>query len=272
MSFTTLAYAKLNLSFNQELFVKEYDQHIYPRSFPIVNGISSVNRTIKLNKKFKMIDPEIYEQVNTFNIDDKGNRTFNDKGRKSWEMCQLMEMETVGETNPTFLKFADIGGVGLRNAAFDRSFKIKKVFENLEIVKWIYSNLPFEKIISIHCVAIDPGGFSTFHRDDKSLADNKSSIGINNFYRNNFIIININVSNGGVPLYWCLDDFKECRTEDHLVYLTNDYFLHGVPEVTSRRRQIRVSGIPKPEMQDLFVKDSIIDIGSNYQYHPGYPG
>ena len=60
-----------------------------------------------------------------------------------------------------------------------------------------------------------------------------------------------------------MDDFDKCHTADHQVYLTNDYFLHGVPEVTSRRRQIRVSGIPKSEMWDLFVNDSIIDIGSN---------
>lgn len=272
MNFNTLAYAKLDLNFDRDIFIKEYDEHIYPKSFPIVNGIKAVNWTVELNKRFGMIDPIIYQEINTFNIDEQGNRTLNNRGRKSWEMYQLMEMDTEGETNPVLLKFAKIGGVGLRNAAFNRKFKLKQGFENLEIVKWIHSNLPFEKIISIHCVAIDPDGFSPFHRDDKSLADDKSSIGENNFYKNNFVIININVSNGGVPLYWCLDDFKECRKADESVYLTNDYFLHGVPQVTSRRRQIRVSGIPKPEMWNLLNENSIVDIGNNYQYHPKYPG
>jgi len=274
MNFSTLAYAKLNLSFDREMFIKEYDEHIYPKSSPISAGVESINRTIKLNQTWGMIDPGIYEQINTNTVNDKGEYTPINRGRKSWVMQQLLELDTLGITNPILLKFAAIGGVGLRNAAHQHNFKVKENCKDLQIVNWIYKNLPFEKIVSIHCVAIDPDGFAPIHRDDKSLFDNKSSIGTNLFYKNNFVIININISNGGVPLYWGLDipNTNTCYKVDDDIYLTNDYFLHGVPQVTSRRRQIRVSGIPKKEMYDLLDKTSIADVGSDYIFNPMYPG
>jgi hypothetical protein len=274
MNFSTLAHAKLNLSFDQELFIKEYDERIYPKSFPISAGVESINRTIKLNQTWNMVDPNIYEQINTNRVDEKGVYTPIDRGRKSWVMRQLLELDTTAITNPVLLKFASIGGVGLRNAAYQHNFKVKEDCKDLQIVDWIYKNLPFEKIVSIHCVAIDPDGFAPIHRDDKSLFDNKSSVGTNLFYKNNFVIININISSGGVPLCWGLDmpNADNCYKADDAVYLTNDYFLHGVPQVTSRRRQIRVSGIPKPEMYELFDKQSIVDVGNDYIFNPLYPG
>jgi hypothetical protein len=189
-------------------------------------------------------------------------------------MYQLLELDTAGVTDPVLLKFAKIGGVGLRNAAFNNKFEVKEQCKDLKIVDWIHKNLPFEKIVSIHCVAIDPDGFAPIHRDDKSLFNNRSSIGENLFYKNNFVIININVSSGGVPLCWSLDmpNVDNCYKTNDDIYLTNDYFLHGVPQVTSRRRQIRVSGIPKPELYKILDKQSIIDIGPDYIYNPMYPG
>lgn len=274
MNFSTLAYAKLNLSFDRELFIKEYDERIYPKSFPISAGVKSIDHTIRLNQTWDMVDPTIYEQINTNSVDEKGVYTPIDRGRKSWVMRQLLEMDKTGITDPVLLKFASIGGVGLRNAAYQNNFRIKEDCKDMEIVNWITKTLPFEKIVSIHCVALDPDSFAPIHRDDKSLFDNTSSIKTNLFYKNNFVIININISSGGVPLYWGLDmpNADNCYKADEDVYLTNDYFLHGVPQVTSRRRQIRVSGIPKIEMYELFDKTSIIDVGTDYLFNPMYPG
>ena len=69
-----------------------------------------------------------------------------------------------------------------------------------------------------------------------------------------------------------MPDTDTCYKTDDEIYLTNDYFLHGVPQVTSRRRQIRVSGIPKIEMHKLLDKTSIVDVGSDYIFNPKYPG
>lgn len=274
MTFSTIAYAKLNLSFDKELFIREYDEQIYPKSFQISAGVQSINHTINLNKEWGMVDPNIYEHINTNQVNSKGEYTVIDRGRKSWMMRQLMEMDKTGITDPVLLKFANIGGVGLRNAAYRNNFTVKEDCKNMQIVDWIFKSLPFEKIVSIHCVALDPDSFAPIHRDDKSLFDDKSSIGSNLFYKNNFVIVNINISNGGVPLYWSLDmpNTNDYFKSDDDVYLTNDYFLHGVPQVTSRRRQIRVSGIPKPEMKELLDSSNVIDTGSNYQYNPRYPG
>jgi hypothetical protein len=78
----------------------------------------------------------------------------------------------------------------------------------------------------------------------------------------------LNLSDGGSPLYWSLDgpDAVNCFKANDPLYLSSDYFMHGVGIVNSRRRQVRVAGIPRPELWDLFDKDSIIDLGENYQY------
>jgi len=275
MDFSTLAYAKLNLEFDRELFAKEYDLHILPHSQPIANGQASIDGTVDLNKSWRMINPAIYNLCDTY-TQPKDSRTLKyiKRDYPAWQMFQLMELDTTGITDPYLLGFASFGGAGLRNESLDKTFHLKDGYEQLEITKWIFKNLPFKKINSIHCVSIETDGFSTIHRDMKRLYNNNSSAGINKVYRNGFVIINLNISSGGVPLYWSLDgdDAVKYHCTDETVYLCNDYFFHGVPVCTSRRRQIRVTGIPEKEMYDLFDKSSIVDIGQDYHYDWSYPG
>jgi hypothetical protein len=275
MDFSTLAYAKLNLEFDRELFVNEYDLHIFPHSRPIANGQASIDGTIKLNKIWGMIDPNIYNLCDTY-TQSKDFRTLKyiKRNYPAWQMFQLMQLDTKGISDPYLLHNASFGGAGLRNESLDKTFYIKAGFEQLEITKWIFKNLPFKKINSIHCVSIEPTGFSTIHRDAKRLYDNDSSAGINKVYKNGFVIINLNISSGGAPLYWALDgkDVVNYKTTDEQVYLCNDYFFHGVPVCSFRRRQIRVTGIPKDSLWDLIDKKTVVDIGQDYQYDPSYPG
>ena len=275
MDFSTLAYAKLNLEFDQELFANEYDLHILPHSKPIANGQASIDGTVELNKIWEMIDPNIYNLCDTY-TQPKDSRTLRyiKRNYPAWQMFQLMQLDTTGITDPYLLHNASFGGAGLRNESLDKTFYIKAGFEQLEITKWIFKNLPFKKINSIHCVSIEPTGFSTIHRDTKRLYDNDSSAGINKVYKNGFVIINLNISSGGAPLYWGLDgkDVVNYKTTDEQVYLCNDYFFHGVPVCSSRRRQIRVTGIPKDSLWDLIDQKTVVDIGQDYQYDPSYPG
>lgn len=275
MDFSTLAYAKLNLEFDQELFANEYDLHILPHSKPIANGQASIDGTVELNKIWGMIDPNIYNLCDTY-TQPKDSRTLRyiKRNYPAWQMFQLMQLDTKGISDPYLLQNASFGGAGLRNESLDKTFHLKDGFDQLEITKWIFKNLPFKKINSIHCVSIEPTGFSTIHRDMKRLYNNDTSAGVNKVYRNGFVIINLNISNGGVPLYWSLDgtDAVDYQTTDEQVYLCNDYFFHGVPVCSSRRRQIRVTGIPKDSLWNLIDQKTVVDIGQDYQYDPSYPG
>ena len=48
--------------------------------------------------------------------------------------------------------------------------------------------------------------------------------------------------------------------------MTSDYFLHGVPVTTSRRRQIRVTGIPTDALANLIDSENIVTIADDYMY------
>jgi hypothetical protein len=184
-----------------------------------------------------------------------------------------METNLTGAKNQEFLeKFAKVGGPSFRNETLDFDFTIKKPFENMQMWKWIQDHLPFKKINSIHCVSLEPGGFSIIHRDMKGLYNAWSSAGESKLFSEGFVVIALNISSGGAPLYWSLDG-KDALTPykaDDDIYISNDYFMHGVPIVTSRRRQVRVAGIPTPELWNLINKNSVIDIGPDYKFDPSY--
>ena len=274
MSFETLAYAKLNLDFDRNLFCKEYDEKILPFGFSTGNSQTSLEMTKNLNKAWGMVPEKEYDEIDTF--DQPGDATtykFNKKTRPSWIMNQLMYIDSSNITDPLILKYSRSAlGPSIRNEGLDPKYiwKIKPQYENLEIVKWINENLPLQKINGIHCVSIESGGFASIHRDSKGFYNKNSSAGCNRVYKSGYVVININISDGGVPLYWAYDgkDAKNYYLSNDPVYLTNDYFLHGVPIVTSRRRQIRVTGIPKDEMWNLIDKNTLMRVPDEYKYAP----
>jgi hypothetical protein len=272
--FSKLAYAKLNLQYDKELFVREYDEVIYPHGYPITNNLNAVGAGGALNKVWGMVPPEEYNKGDIYMQEGSASyMKYIKRERPGWKMVQLMETDLANTENKEFLeKFSKVGGPSFRNETLDLDFTIKKPFENMQMWKWIQDNLPFQKINSIHCVSLEPGGFSIIHRDMKGLYSSMSSAGESRLFKQGFVVIALNISNGGAPLYWSLDgkDALNCYKADDDIYLSNDYFMHGVPIVTSRRRQVRVAGIPKPEMWELFDKQSIIDIGDNYQFDATY--
>ena len=269
MDFKLLAHAKLNIPYPKEVFLEEYDAYILPNAFSICNSLSSIEDTIELNKKWNMIPPEEYIRGDYF--EQPGNTTtyrFIKRDRPQWKMLQLLELDTTNIDDALLKHMASFGGPSLRNETLHNkyTFNIKPQYKHLAIWNWIKDCLPFEKINSVHCVSIEEGGMSTIHRDQKGLYDNHSSITQNKVYQQGYVVVCINLSDGGVPLYWSLDGEHEVIKSNDDIYLTNDYFLHGVPICTSRRRQIRVTGIPKAELWELIEKTTIVSIDADYVY------
>lgn len=276
MYFKNFAYAKLNLSLAdvRSQFIDEFDQRIAPLGITICNRCIGNNLTRDLNKKWNMVDDNDYNNIDCWQ--QPGNiNTYKTifKEIRAWKMTSLLALDAKGVTDPLLLHLGRYAGPSLRNEAFDLNFFVKDEFKDLAIVKWINDNLPFEKIIWMHCVYLDPGSFSTIHRDQKGLRDSDSSAGINKVFSKGFITLNINITSGEVPLYWSLDGKAAAdviKTDDD-VYITNDYFLHGVPRVKTRRRQIRISGIPKPEMIDLLDKNNMVVVPDDYEWDQQFP-
>jgi hypothetical protein len=269
--FVSLAYAKLNLSFPTQEFIKEYDEKLLPHAVTIANGNSA--RTRELNKIWGMVPENIYDTSDYFEKSgDVNTMKYVTRERRAWRMLQLMKLDTSNITDPMLKSVAEFGGVALRNATLDPKYKfsLKPGCDKLKIVQWIYSQLPVEDIRYIHCVSLEPGEFATIHRDQLALDDSASSAGLNGVAKQGFITICINITSGGSPLWYALDgkEILNPLKADDPVSISNDYFVHGVGVCTQRRRQIRVTARPKPELYDLIDQHSIVDVGADYKYDP----
>jgi hypothetical protein len=271
MDFSTIAYAKLEIEFDRDIFIKEYDDEILPRAGIALNNKVGLIKTYNLNKIWKMI-PE-FEYLTTDYFEQEGDiKTAKkiDNGRPMWKMFQLMRLDTTNIDDPLLKEWAGRGTSGFRNETLDERYKfyLKREFKNLEIIKWITNNLPFKKINSIHCVSLEPNSFASIHRDSRSFKSKDFTP--NKVFQSGYITVNLNITNGGVPLYWALDGkgLSNSYKSDDLVYITNDYFYHGVPICTSRRRQIRITGIPDDRFSELVNKESVIDLGPDYEFFP----
>ena len=274
--FKNFAYAKLNLDFDHRLFALEYDKLIYPKGVPINNSERSWMRTRELNKTWGMVDPETYDKCS---IELSEYNKIDPRELPQWRMIQLMYLETNDLDTDIIKKETARGGTFARNMTLNRDWKIKPEYEKLKIVKFI-KNLPFKKMSSVHCVSLEPGSFASIHRDARWFpeAGKPNTVASNGVTEQGFVIITLNISDGGGPLYWSFDG-KYVNQPLHAndpVYITSDYFLHGVPVCTSRRRQIRITGIPTDDLANLIVEDSKILIPSDMEYATNietwYPG
>jgi hypothetical protein len=271
--FSNFAYAKLNIEFDHAAFAKEYDQYILPTSIPISTGWHTWTNTRELNKSWNMVPPDMYDQCA---VETEFGKV-DPRQIPQWQMKQLMQLVTVDNDSDFVKAHAGAGGTFMRNLHLDRTWEIKPEFEHLKIVDFARS-LPFTKMVSIHCVSLAPGTFASIHRDVRHNPDVGVPLTRNNgLYQQGFVVITLNISDGGVPLYWSLDgvDGYKLLTVNDPAYMISDYFLHGVPLCSSRRRQVRVTGIPSPELMDLVDHDLKIELPEDYKFddqNTWYPG
>jgi hypothetical protein len=272
--YVNIAYARLNLDFDHRLFALEFDKLISPHSKSINNNKQSWERTRKLNQTWGMVDPETYDKC-TVEVDYKQIEM---RGIPQWKMTQLMYLETNDSDSEMLKREAAFGGTYARNLTLHRDWKIKPQFEKLKLVKFI-KTLPFKSMNSIHCVSLKPGSFASIHRDSRWFegSDVPNVAGKNGVFKQGFVIITLNISDGGVPLYWALDDkyVNDAYHANDPVYMCSDYFLHGVPVCTGQRRQIRITGIPTDDLANLIDQDSKIMVPPDMEYAVGdqwYPG
>jgi hypothetical protein len=281
--FKNYAYAKLNLDFDRDLFVDEYDRYILPTSWLISTRQQTLDGTRNLNQAWGMVDPILYDNLNVeIEIGQSGQYTTEVRGINGFAMNQLLELVTVESDSDYVKNYAGRGGSCMRNHHLNRMYKIKSQFKYLKIVEFILKKLPFKRIVSMHCVSLEPGSFSNIHRDARYSPDAglpaTENLGLNNgLFQQGHVIIALNISDGGVPLWWALDgvDNKKVSTVNDPVYIHSDYFLHGVPICTSRRRQIRITGVPTAKLTDLIDHSRKVMLPDDYKFDSEenwYPG
>lgn len=264
-------YAKLNIDFDRELFCKEYDEFILPKSTSLYYPAQNcVDNTKELNKFWGMVDPELYDSASVSNFSGDKMPT----GRAKWKLLQLLELDPKHfEQYPELLALPDYGGIAVRSMTRDKPWTIKPEFADLNLVKFVYEKLPLERIVSFHTVSNEPGDFTVIHRDARHVVSNEPSrLANNGLYKDGYVLITLNLSDGGQPLWWCLDNDRTPIKSNEKCYLTNDYFLHGVGVMTSRRRQVRITGWPTKELRELIDESTRMTIPSDFNFNINYWG
>lgn len=273
MNYSNVAYAKLNLDFDHRLFALEYDKLILPHGKPINNSKMSWELTRKLNQSWGMVEPEIYDKCSV----EVGYNQHELRELPQWKMVQLMSLETNDSDSDVIKHEINYGGTFARNMTLHRDWKIKPMFENLKIIKFIKS-LPIKKLCSIHCVSLEPGCFASIHRDARwfDTVGMENTVAKNGVCQQGFTVITLNITDGGGPLYWAIDSYYEdVKFANDPVYMCSDYFVHGVPVCTSRRRQVRITAMPDVGFEDLIDQQTKVLVPQDIVWAgPGtwYPG
>lgn len=262
INFHSLVVAELiNLDYDQQAFIDEYDNRILPVSSNVRNGQDVLFGTIQANADWNMVDPNKYINAD---VRSKTGAPI-DNGYPSWKGASLVYLDSAEKE---LSENSKNGSVSIRNYVLDRhgEFKFFPEYEDLLITRYIKS-LPLETIIGVRCVSLRADTFAVIHRDNSNfLPSSQRSLEVqkmvdNYLWKQGFVQITINISDGGVPMYYSnapgLE--KEYNTVNYPVYLFNDFFYHGVPLTTSRRRQIRVTGRPTPELAKHINQTSIIN-------------
>jgi len=247
IDFHSLVAAELSgLEYDQVAFAEEYDNRILPVSSNVRNGEDVLLHTIEANIKWNMVDPNKYVKA------DVRSRTGEpiDNGYPSWKGASLVYLDS---EDAELAENSKNGSVSIRNYVLDKhgEFKFFPQYEDLMITKYIKS-LPLDTIIGVRCVSLREDTFAIIHRDNSNfLPSSQRSLKVqrmvdNFLWKQGFVQITINISDGGVPMYYSSssDLTNEYNTVNYPVYLFNDFFYHGVPITTSRRRQIRITGRP----------------------------
>ena len=273
-SYATVAYARLKTDFDHEQFTYEFDRHILTRSQPQYNEARERDITADINQAWNMVHNDLYLRCDGSthtSWQTKQSDSVQINGQPTWRQFALTEIDPADIRDPVLASANQRGAVAARNGGRHLNWRWKAVIEkkNLRIVDFIQNHLGLEKILFVAGVSLEPGRFATIHRDSMTLtAAANESVLQNRLFREGLVVININITNGGVPLYWSLDgpEVTKPKFVDDAVYMTSDYFLHGVPVVQSRRRQLRVTGVPGKNFDTLVDYNNCVLIPYDYVY------
>jgi hypothetical protein len=273
--YANIAYAPMTVEYDRNRFVYEYDRYILPRSRLIYNSTRGRDATAELNRQWGMIPLDIYaQQDGTLHpswADCPTDRTsLQSLGNPSWLQAIMTEMIVTDADEPVLKEAGSKGRLAARNFAPEREWQLKSEFAklNLQLIDFIYNKLCLSRIVWVSCVSLEPGRCAIIHRDSMRLYSHGSNPMLNNgMAHKGYVVVTLNITNGGVPLYWGLDDDVEtARFADDSMYLSSDYFLHGVPVVTSRRRQVRVMGVPGAGFDQLIDRGRAVVLPDDYEY------
>jgi hypothetical protein len=103
---------------------------------------------------------------------------------------------------------------------------------SVSYIRETVERLGFKEIHTVRVLMLPAGGIGLIHNDD-----------VNNTYvNNNGFSVTLNIDNGGSPLVYVEDGVRYDLYPDK-AFIFSDNCWHGVPQVSRKRIQLRISGI-----------------------------
>jgi hypothetical protein len=246
-----IAYARLDVEFDRESLAEEYDRCILPESRRIA-GLSrrGLESHASLNRAWGMVPPDVYARADVTIDSRDGASAIQQNGYPCWLAHSLV---VCNSDNERWARESKYGSVAIRNRlGLTHTFDFAPEFADLQITRLIRS-LPLTNIIGARCVSLDPGTFAPIHRDNSG-----DSLRRNHLVDAGFVNLSLNISDGGVPLVYAMPDAEAVPLEANApLFMLSDFYLHGVPLTTGRRRQIRITGRPTAAFEALIDKATL---------------
>ena len=240
-----LVFCELDISYDHNLFAHEIDSVLLPDSTQInATGRAGVKEFLEINRQWNMVPESDYLEENS---------------NKAWYVNSLIYYDA---DDKDVRKGSELGSVLVRNRTLTDSnlnskWCWKEKYENLSLTKFIKS-LPLTDIIHARLLYLPPGYMSVIHRDDRH-SNEQFKLSKNLLSSTGHLSITLNISTGGQPLFFATDSSPVNKIFKPSTFIFNDYFMHGVPKVTSPRRQFRISGKPTKELFEKIIKSTVLE-------------
>ena len=163
------------------------------------------------------------EQINNTSVYSSETNEIIHKKYPSWKGCSLTRLD---DTRASMM-----GAARVRNNNVKTAWQWRDDL-NIPYIRSIVDRFQFRILHTVRLLIIPEGSIGLVHADDWG-----------SYYKQHGFSITLNVRNGGSPIVFLDGDQKHEAWPDKCHVFRDDCW-HGIPQVSSRRIQIRINGVP----------------------------
>ena len=178
------------------------------------------------------------EQINNTSVYSSETGKIVNKRYPSWKGCSLTYLDDSQSSK--------MGAARVRNDNIKTNWQWREDI-HIPYIQSVVEQFGFRILHTVRLLIIPEGSIGLVHQDDWGT-----------YYKNKGFSVTLNVSNGGSPIVFLNGDQRHEAWPDKCHVFRDDCW-HGIPQVSSRRMQIRINGVPDHRrIMQMVRKDSAV--------------